>query len=119
MIAVTLTRTQINRLSDVLPNNYDYVLADGTLDPTCCAYRLGMRNRDDLDELIKLVKIGKANRKTLTITEVQARVLRDRLEMVYEIASDNVYESGDEYDIEARRYRDGMDRITAALEARA
>lgn len=115
-IEITLTRSQLDRLTQVLPNIHDYVRADGTLDPGCEAYRLGMRTREELDALIGMVRHGNGNRRTMPVTLVQAKVLRDRLEMAYEIAADNAgYVEG--ATAEARSYRDGMSRITAALAA--
>jgi hypothetical protein len=114
-IAITLTRTQLNRLSDVVPNIRDYLDADGNLQDTCTAYALGMRTSAELEELIAIAGPIRGPRRTIAVTPVQARVLHDRLLMVWEIASDNVCEDGDEFAIAARRYRDGMDRIDAAL----
>lgn len=113
-IKVRLTATQLDRLCALVPNLHDYLTADGRFSVSSRAYKLGMRLRSEITTLCNKVFIpyGKAS-STLTLTDVEARVLVDRLEFAWEIASDNgEFDSNERRS--ARSYRAGITKIIEA-----
>lgn len=86
---ISLVNSVISYVGDRMENLLDYIDANDKVEQGSNAYRFGMREGQEVRDLIAAFPAPNGKRQSFEVNRVQALVIRDRIEFAWEIASDN------------------------------
>lgn len=89
-VTISLPNSVLEYVGSRMENLLDYIdVNTGKVEEGSNAYKLGMREGADLASLVAMFPASNGKRQQFNVPELWAKVIRDRIEFAWEIASDN------------------------------
>ncbi|WQZ00895.1 hypothetical protein [Stenotrophomonas phage StenR_269] len=112
---ISLVNSVLCYVGSNMPNLLDYIDANGKVGEGSNAYRFGMREGQEIRDVIAAFPTPNGKRQSFEVNRVQALVIRDRIEFAYEIASDNAADGDRDAGRMAVYYRSAIKHIDEQL----